>query len=117
MTSEKVAKLELGIFPIDTRTVLTIETGIDWVLKHTTLEFDKENEDDLKALPPCVKLFLLDFCDIQDLGIGVASESIEGLSQSFNGDKDTLLWQSAERLLDGYLKPRIRFVSAQKKWN
>jgi hypothetical protein len=88
------------------------------VQKNTVLEFDKDNDEDLKALPACVRLFLVKFVDINSVSGGVASESIEGLSQSFDTtNKGTLIWQYAEELLSGYLKTRIRFVAATDRWN
>lgn len=117
MTSQQVESLNLGIAPIDTRTTLIVESGLDWVLHNTTLKFDKENEDELKALPACVRLFLVKFFDVQMLGTGISSESIEGLSQSFDtSDKSAMLWQFAEELLGEYLISRVRFVSATSRW-
>lgn len=118
MTREQIESLDLGITPIDNRTMLVIEAGLDWVSSNTTLEFDKTSTEDLKALPACVRLFLTDFFDIQMLGVGVSSESIEGMSQSYGTtDKNTLIWQSAEEKLGDYLKSRIRFVAAQSRWS
>lgn len=117
MTSQQVERLNLGIAPIDTRTILIVESGLEWVLANTTLEFDINNDDDLEALPACVRLFIVKFFDVQMLSAGVSSESIEGLSQSFdNSDKSALLWQFAEELLSDYLKSRVRFVAAERKW-
>lgn len=117
MTKEQIAHLRLGISPIDDRTALIIESGLEWVLANTTLVFDMHREEDLEALPACVKLFLSKFFDIQMLGTGVSSESIEGLSQSFDSsDKSDLLWQFAQELLAPYLKSSVRFISAKRRW-
>lgn len=117
MTKEQIANLKLGIAPIDERTVLIVESGLDWVKQNTTLDFDKNNDEDLEALPSCVRLFLTKFFDVQMLGVGVSSESIEGLSQSFSSnDTNALLWQYAQELLSLYLKSRIGFYAAQKRW-
>lgn len=117
MTKEQVENLKLGIAPIDDRVILIIESGLEWVKSNTTLEFDVNSDNDLQALPSCVRLFLVGFLDIQELRAGVSSESIEGLSQSFNStDKNALIWQLAEELLSDYLKSRVKFIPAQRRW-
>lgn len=117
MTSQLVENLKLGISPIDDRTTLVIESGLEWIKQNTTLEFDIDSEDDLKALPACARLFLVKFFDVQMLSTGISSESIEGLSQSFDtSDKSAMIWQFAEELLAPYLKGNVRFVAATAKW-
>lgn len=117
MNRETIELLHLGISPVDDRVILVIESGLEWVKNNTTLEFDMNNDDDLIALPSAVKLFLVKFLDVQMLSVGVVSESIEGLSQSFDtGDKSAMLWQFAEELLSPYLKSRVRFITAQRKY-
>ena len=112
MTAEQIASLKLGIAPIDDRTILIIESGIDWLKANTTLELD-----DLTALPSCARLFLVKFFDITAMSAGVSSESIEGLSQSFSQkDSESLIWEFANSLLGEYLKSRVRFVAAQNRW-
>lgn len=117
MTLEQVATLKLGISPINERVILIVESALEWVQKNTTLDFDINNDDDLKALPSCVRLFIIKFFDIQMLTAGITSESIEGLSQSYDtSDKSTLIWQFAEELLSDYLVSRVKFVSAVDRW-
>ena len=58
MTKEQIEILKLGIAPIDDRTILIVESALEWVQNNTTLEFDINNDDDLKALPSCVRLFI-----------------------------------------------------------
>lgn len=117
MTREKIELLNLGIKPLDDRTILTIEAGLEWVKKNTTLEFDINNDEDLKALQPSVRLFLVEYVEIQSLGVGVASENIEGLSQSFHQvKKEDLIWDKASEVFGSDLKSRIKFVAARKKW-
>lgn len=117
MTKEQVQNLNLGIAPIDDRAVLIVESGLDWISRNTTLVIDMNNDEELKALPPCVRLFLTKFFDVQMLSVGVSSESIEGLSQSFgSNDTNALLWQYAQELLSPYLKSRITFHTAKKRW-
>lgn len=118
MTIEQVDSLRLGIAPVDNRVVLIIESGMEWLNRNTTLEIDMNDDEQLRALSASVKLFLTEFFDIKMLGIGVTSESIEGLSQSFSQDKkEDMIWDSAYTLLGDVVKSRVRFVTAQKRWN
>lgn len=117
MTSQQVATLKLGIAPIDEKTILIVESALEWLQNNTTLEFDINNEEDLKALPSCVRLFLIKYFDLQMLNRTVSSESIEGLNQSFRSENSSdMLWDIANELLGKYIKSQIRFVPAQKKW-
>ena len=71
----------------------------------------------LEALPASVRLCIVRFIDIMSTRAGVQSESAEGLSQSFSStDKGTLIWQYAEELLGKWLKSRVRFVTAHRRW-
>lgn len=117
MTTEQLENLELDI-PINARTKLIIESAFEWLKENTTFDLNIETGEGIEKLPACAKLFVIKFYDVQMLAVGVASESIEGLSQSFDTtDKSALIWQIAENLLQPYLKSRVRFVAAQKKWN
>lgn len=117
MTKPQIELLHLGIAPIDDRVTLIVESGLEWVKENTTLEFDMNKDEELQALPSSVRLFLVKFFDVNMLSAGIASESIEGLSQSYeSGDKSAMIWQFAEELLSPYLKSRIRFVAAERKW-
>lgn len=117
MTKEQIELLELGISPIDNRVILIIGSGMEWLKTNTTFEFDMNNDEDLKSLPYRVRLFLVKFFDIQMLGTGIVSESIEGLSQSFSQtNKEDLVWDAAKELLSNDLKSRVRFVTAKKVW-
>lgn len=117
MTIEQVDSLRLGIAPVDSKTIMIIESGIEWLNRNTTLDIDLNNDKELKALSASVKLFLIKFFDIQMLEIGVTSESIEGLSQSFSQEKkEDMIWDNAYTLLGDIVKSRVRFVTAQKKW-
>lgn len=109
MTNQEIAKLNLGITPIDVRTEIIINSGIEWLEKNTTI--------DINDMPDRAKLFLIKFFDLNMLSAGVSSESIEGLSQSFDTtDKSTLIWQYANELLSDDLVSQMSFVSAKRKW-
>lgn len=112
MTKTQIENLNLGIAPIDARAEIVINSGIDWLSENTTID-----TADINNIPNCAKLFLIKFFDLQMLSVGVTSESIEGLSQSFDtSDKSALLWQIAEELLGNYLKGRVRFVPSTNRW-
>ena len=117
MTNQQVENLKLGILPINDRVTLLVESGLNWVLDNTTLEFDVDNDDDLKALHPNVRLFLVHYFDVMSMPAGVSSESISGLSQSFDTtDKSTLLWQYANELLGQWMKSQMTFYQAKSRW-
>lgn len=111
MTSQELTKLNLGL-TLDARGEIILNSALEWLSKNTTIDVtDAEN------LPNCAKLFLLKYFDLQNLKPGVSSESIEGLSLSFNSsDTSAILWQLADELLGNYLKCRVRFVQASPKW-
>lgn len=101
----------------DQAAALRVEAALDWMKEYTTLEFDKGNAKSLAALPACAKLFCEQYSDIIQQRAGVASQSIEGLSMSFNtAAKDTVLWQIAHSLLRPYLKSQVRVFPAQRRW-
>lgn len=108
-------------FPLkgcDDLTALEAESALDWMAENTTLEFDKGSVESLSALPACAKLFVVKFSETFRLREGVASQSIEGLSQSFNtaADKSTIIWQLARSLLGPYLKSQVRVIPAVRRW-
>lgn len=117
VTTEQVEVLRLGIKPIDDRLCLIVESGLLWVIKNTTLNFQVDKDEDLERLPANVRLFLVKYVEIMKLRLGVSSESISNLSQSFDTtDKNALLWEAAEELLSDVLKSRATFVSARNRW-
>ena len=91
--------------------------ALEYIAENTSLEVDLNDVGTLDALPFSAKLFVLKYDEIVSASSVVVSESIEGLSQSFNtSDKSALLWQAAEQLLSSYLKSRIQFIPAQRRW-
>lgn len=112
MTTEQIQSLNLGIDTTDVKEVLKVESAIEWLADNTTIDVT-----DLENIPSCAKLFITKFVELQSADINVSSESIGGLSQSFkNESTETLLWNKANELLGSYLKSRVRFVFATKKW-
>lgn len=111
MTQEELSKLNLGL-TLDTKTEIYLNAGIEWLEDNTTI--DTAN---IEKFPSGAKLFLIKFCEIQKMQTGVSSESIEGLSLSFDtSNKNDLILQCAEELLGKYLKSRVRFVPATWRW-
>lgn len=117
MTIEQVKALNLAIQPIDEKTCLRVESAFAWVLENTTLEFDVTDIEKLKALPAQVRLFVSDYCELMSISVGVSSENIEGLSQSFKAEsKKAQIWELAENYLDKWLVSPVRFVAATSRW-
>ena len=110
--------LKVADIPVtnDAVALLQAEAALDWMLANTTLEFSKDGES-IKALPACAKLFVVKYCEVMNQREGVASQSIEGLSQSFNTtDKSKALWQLARSLLGDYMKSQVRVIPAKRRW-
>lgn len=107
--------IDAGIQIDDTPTAaLYAESALDWIVNKTTLEIDKS---DLSTLTAGAKLFILKFGEIMSANATVTSESIAGLSQSFSIEaRNNLLYDLALDLLNGYLKPQIKFTVAEKRW-
>ena len=96
---------------------LTGNAALEWLAKNTTLTVNLNDVTTLEKLPFAAKLFISKYDEIVSAPSVVTSESIEGLSQSFNQTaKSELLWQAAEELLSDYLKGQVRFVSASNRW-
>lgn len=102
----------------DIMAVLKAEAALDWMLANTTLAFSKEDAASIKALPACAKLFVLKYGEIMDRKAGVTSESIEGMSQSFDASENAVsaIWAQANVLLSGYLKSQVRVIPARRRW-
>ena len=102
--------------PLDTsdkEVALMVEVALDWVEENTTLEFDREKE-----LPANVKLFTVKFCDLMSQSVGVASESLGGMSQSFVSSSTSalVLRDLATQIFGKAYKGRNRFIAASRKW-
>ena len=113
MTQSQLESLKLGL-PGNDSTLLMVEGALAWVEGNTSYTFDYES---LENTPANVRLFIVKFVECMSMSAGVASESIDGLSQSFNSNTaDKLLWNYAESLLSGWLKPSCTFVQAVSRW-
>lgn len=117
MTVEELTALNLPI-EADAIAALYVEAAIDWITLNTTLEIDKRNlTDSIAALPAGAKLFICRYVDVMSVDNTVASESIGGMSQSFNSTSKTqLLYQLASELIGNYLKGQLRSIGNVSKW-
>lgn len=117
MTKEQVERLNLGLEPIDARSILLVESGLNWVNDNTDLNIDYNSDESLNSLPASIKLFVIKYIDLMLMPTSVTSESIEGLSQSYNtSNKSDLIWQYAYELLGNHICSQMSFVSAKKRW-
>lgn len=117
MTAEELIAAGIPLSGKDALTVLRAEAALDWMLEYTTLEFSKNEVETLAALPSCAKLFVVKYGELLRTKQGVASESIEGMSQSFHeSDQSALLWRLANTLLGQYIKSQVRVFPARRRW-
>lgn len=117
LTEETIKLIGLPMDSVDSITILRIKSCLEWLLDNTTLEFDKEDVKSLEKLPACVKLFICRYNELYSKQLGVTSESIAGMSQSFDTTAQyTLLWQLAYELLGKYLKTSVIVTPAKRKW-
>lgn len=117
MTEEQVKNLKLGFSSVDGKTILMVESAIEWINANTCLNIPLDS-DQSANLSANVRLFINKYVEIMDRSAGVSSESVGGLSQSFDSiSKADLLWQYAEELLGDYLKSQMSFVSAKSRWS
>ncbi len=93
-------------------TVLMANAALDWIGEHTSLDIENP-----KAFPSGAKLFVLKYIACMSQSFGVTSESLAGMSQSFDAsDKGGQLMQYARELMGQYLNSDIRFVPAESRW-
>ena len=91
---------------------ITGGAAVEWLTEHTTVD-----TSDITKLSASAKLFIKKFAELNNVQSGVSSESIQGLSQSYDtSDKSALIWQYANELLSGYIKSSITFVPAQRRF-
>lgn len=111
--------IEAGI-PVsvnDSMGALRATAALEWMQENTTLKISLEAPATVAALPACAKIFVCKYSEILAAKSGVTSQSIEGLSQSFDTtDKATLIWQLANTLLGGYLKSQVSVCPAKRRW-
>ena len=117
----KVEELIAAGIPLsgnDAMELLRAEAALDWMKESTTLVFDKADAESIKALPACAKLFVVKFSETMRLRSGVTSQSIEGMSQSFDASEgtDDLIMALAKSLLGNFLKSQVTIYQAKRRW-
>lgn len=87
------------------------KSALSWIQQNTTFDVS------IDPLPANVEMFIEKYGEIMGIRPGISSESISGLSQSFNGDISTLLKQYAQELLGSeYMKSDVQFIPSVKRW-
>ena len=118
ITAKQLTAAGIPVAEGDAIAALHAEAALDWMLANTTLQFNKADAAAITALPACAKLFVVRFGEIMDQKPGVTSESIEGMSQSFDASKDAVssIWAQAKVLLSGHLKSQVHVTPARRRW-
>lgn len=107
ITQEQFKELGLDV------DVLTGNAAIEWIAANTTID-----TTEITTLSASARLFVKKYCELDQNPLGVASESIEGLSQSFHKQDsgEDAIWDLAQKYIGQFLQSRVRFVTAKKKW-
>lgn len=117
MTKEQIENLNLGIAPVDAQTLLMVESAFNWINDNTCLDIDHNDDQVLSALPANVKLFVIKYFDLMSMRPGITSESLGGMSQSFDtANKSNLLWEYAYELFGNSMRSQMSFVPAKSRW-
>lgn len=91
-------------------TLLMADAALEWIADHTTLDVSVD-------LPPGAKVFVLKYIALMRQTAGVTSESLAGMSQSFDTtEKGLQFMQLAHELMGAYMKSDVHFVSAKGRW-
>lgn len=102
----------------DDRSQLTMMAALEWIAENTTLEVDASDPEAYSSLPACAKLFVQKFGELMNQKAGVSSQSIEGLSLSFDtANRTALIWELANSLLGRYMRSQVTVTPAKRKWN
>ena len=113
-----ITKAQFEEHQIAIKDEIIANSALEWIAENTTLAVDLNDATTLDALPFSAVVFIRKYESILSASSVVQSQSIEGLSQSFNtGDKSDMISDLANTLLGGYLKGKIRFVPAKRSWN
>lgn len=116
MTMEELSCLGLPI-PGNELNLLYVNSALDWLAGHTTLDVAGDDFGKVAALPSCAKLFLVKFCEVSGRDVSVASEAVGPMSQSFSSaGSDKLVMGLARQLLKAYLKPNVQFIPCKRRW-
>ena len=106
--------LELGI-PLGPLQRLAVDSAFAWLAENTTLNLDPEMPPE--EIPANVKMFIIKFVQLVARDGSVTSQSIEGLSQSFNSEDIWLqLRRYAQELFGAEYVSDVRFIRAVRQW-
>lgn len=111
---------EIGLsFPCATPEIcLMVQAALEWVLNHTTLKFDRKNLQEVKCLPPGVKLFVMKYVEVMHATAGVQHENLQNMTLIFSSkEKGELIRQYASELLGNALKSEASFFRAKNRWS
>ena len=112
-----ITKEQFKGYGITVRDEIIANAALEWLSENTTLTVDLNDATTLEALPFTAIAFIAKFESIISASSVVASQSMEGLSQSFKtGDKSDMIWDLANSLLGGYLKGKVQFIPATRRW-
>lgn len=95
---------------------IVVESAVEWVNEHTTLEI--KTSEDVSNAPKSVVLFILKYIDIVRRDKSIASESAQGLSQSFNTSQtlSMALYEVASELLSPFLLSSVTVNAGFSGW-
>lgn len=103
--------------PCDMQKEMLTKAAIEWLEQNTTIKVDLKNPEVFTTLPARAQLFVKKFTEIMQRTAGVTSQSIEGLSMSFNsGDVSASINQLAYSLLQHDMKSQVRVIPARRRW-
>lgn len=97
---------------------LITRSALEWLSENTTIPVDLNDPDATIPLPARAQLFVQKYAQLMNRSPGVISQSIEGLSQSFDasGDVTANVWALARALLMGDLKSQVKVTPAKRRW-
>ncbi|MGI6014359.1 MAG: hypothetical protein ACOX7K_08815 [Oscillospiraceae bacterium] len=91
--------------------------ALEWIAENTTIEVDLDDPEVYYSLPARARLFVTKFGELMNRQAGVASQSIEGLSMSFDTtDQSASIWGLANSLLGDFLKSQVKVTPARRRW-
>ena len=88
------------------------ESAIVWIKDNTTYNTEKQ------PYPSNVELFIQKYTELMRIRPGIASESISGLSHSYNTSEiESTLKQYAKQLIgEQYMKSDVKVIPALDRW-
>lgn len=114
ITAEVIANAGISIDSDDLTALNIVDAALDYIAENSTIKVDKS---DLSSLPAAAKIFIVKFSEIINR-TGISSESMSGMSQSFeSGSTDSLLLDLFNTLLGKYAKSQMHIVQCTRRWD